>query len=200
MISDSCILSHDAGRERVLEEVEKTACYRGLEHREFLQLRLLAEELTGMTAGLVGHYEAEFWIETQGRAFALHMALRVKMDEETKERLLRVATSGKNEAERSLMGKLRGFLESCAWNYDDLCHYCSENGIQAMEGMYAGCSLSGGQPVWSLKRYARSVQEGKEWDELEQSIVAKLADDILVTIRRDRTEIVVKKTYGGSAG
>lgn len=47
MKSDVCYLYKGKGQEAVLKEVEKTAIYCELEHKEKLQLRLLAEELTG---------------------------------------------------------------------------------------------------------------------------------------------------------
>jgi hypothetical protein len=50
---------------------------------------------------------------------------------------------------------------------------------------------------WSLINYKTAVEE-KEEDataELERSIVAKLADDIIVGVRGKNVEIVVKKSF-----
>ena len=53
---------------------------------------------------------------------------------------------------------------------------------------------------WSLYNYKTVVEEQeKEKDayaELERSIVAKLADDIIVGVRGSNVEIVVKKSFG----
>jgi hypothetical protein len=50
---------------------------------------------------------------------------------------------------------------------------------------------------WSLCNYKTAV-EGKENEhaELERSIVAKLADDIIVGVRGKNVEIIVKKSFG----
>lgn len=50
---------------------------------------------------------------------------------------------------------------------------------------------------WSLFNYKTAVEEKKdEYAELERSIVAKLADDIIVGVRGKNVEIVVKKSFG----
>ena len=37
--------------------------------------------------------------------------------------------------------------------------------------------------------------ENEKWDELEKSIVAKLADDVIVGVRGKNVEIVIKKEF-----
>ena len=60
--------------------------------------------------------------------------------------------------------------------------------------------------MWSLTNYRASMleiygdmmkekEEREPWDELERSIIANLADDVHVSIRMDRVEIVVYRTY-----
>ena len=50
---------------------------------------------------------------------------------------------------------------------------------------------------WSLYSYKAAVEENEEdaYAELERSIVAKLADDIIVGVRGKNVEIVVKKSF-----
>ena len=50
---------------------------------------------------------------------------------------------------------------------------------------------------WSLFNYKTAVEEKEdEYAELERSIVAKLADDIIVGVRGKNVEIIVKKSFG----
>ena len=51
--------------------------------------------------------------------------------------------------------------------------------------------------TWSLFSYKNAVveKEAEAYAELERSIVAKLADDIIVGVRRKNVEIVVKKSF-----
>ena len=50
---------------------------------------------------------------------------------------------------------------------------------------------------WSLYSYKIAVEENEEdaYAELERSIVAKLADDIVVGVRSNNVEIIVKKSF-----
>ena len=50
---------------------------------------------------------------------------------------------------------------------------------------------------WSLFNYKTAVEEKEDaYAELERSIVAKLADDIIVGVRGKNVEIIVKKSFG----
>ena len=49
---------------------------------------------------------------------------------------------------------------------------------------------------WSLNRYKNAAEEnGEEWDELEASIIANLADDVIVGIKGSKVDITVKKKF-----
>ena len=49
---------------------------------------------------------------------------------------------------------------------------------------------------WSLDNYRNAVSKEKEkYDELEKSIVANLADDVVVGIKGKQVEIVVVKKF-----
>ncbi len=64
--------------------------------------------------------------------------------------------------------------------------------------MFASSMTSDDTMVWTLQNYQKRepVQNQKEkWDELERSIVANLADDVLVTMKGRHVEIVVKKKF-----
>lgn len=55
---------------------------------------------------------------------------------------------------------------------------------------------SGGQ-YWSLRSYRENLPDKKsaaeEWDELEKSIIATLADDVKVWLKSNTTEVVIEK-------
>ena len=66
--------------------------------------------------------------------------------------------------------------------------------------MYTGMDWT--SHYWSLDRYRSEVEEhrteasaAQAWDELEKSIVGKLADDVLVGIRSDKVELIIKKSF-----
>lgn len=68
MKSNECKMGRDgAGIDDILTEVEKSADYNGLNDKQSLRLRLLAEELVKMLPELVEYFTRSFWVESGGR-------------------------------------------------------------------------------------------------------------------------------------
>lgn len=199
------------GMEDVLNEVEKFAVYQEYTHKETLHLRLLAEEMLGMIRGIVGEFQAVFWAENQtvlggentGKACALHVEAATVMDIEKREGLLSLSSSGKNMAAKGLMGKIRNIFESYRLQNDEVNKLQMEYYMNVMP-YYGSSDLENSQldmsQAWLLSDYKGTVYEHKEenqeaWDELEKSIVAKLADDVLVGIRDQKVEVIIYKSF-----
>ena len=194
------------GRRQAFDELEKFAAYQEMSHKEALRLRLLAEEMLGMLGGIVGDYGAYFWIEGEKKNVALHLDAYVKMDIDKKEELLAVASSGRNMAAKGLMGRIRDMVENCLLNYDDTSQYALDSGMSLMPNDDYGMMNAGMEWAdvrWSLDQYRVYVEAHhsddaaaeEAWDELEKSIVAKLADDVQVGIRSDKVELVIRKKF-----
>ena len=50
--------------------------------------------------------------------------------------------------------------------------------------------------IWEFSQYKDEVeQDSEEWDEMEKSIVANLADDVLIGTRKNYIDIVVVKKF-----
>lgn len=200
MKSDVCYLGRRTGKKKVLDQVEKTAQFNGLSETDALRLRLLAEELTELTAGIVGQYQAMFWIEAEGKDFTLDLQLEMETGTKEREQLIGISSDHRNAAAKGIMGRLRTMLEDCICNYDETGRYCADNGIDMADlgNMYSACKINENQLAWSLSGYAKGISredQPEEWDELEKSIVANLADDIRVSILGKKIEIVVKKSF-----
>ena len=207
MKSNICKLNEDLTcLKAVLAEVEKVTTYNGLEDKKALRLRLLAEELCGMLPGLIENFSGEFWAENEGETYELHVELKADdMNIDLRDELISVSKSGKNAAAKGIMGKIRAVAETmllaasdptlpvpCGEFYD--CHGFNMGFgyIDPVNSCETGYVYS-----WSLYNYKEAV-EGNEDDafaELERSIVAKLADDIIVGVRGKNVEIVVKKSF-----
>lgn len=177
------------GVSEALDVTERVANYASLDRKEAIRLRLIAEEMTGMLQAVTGEPEADFSIEADGKTFILHLDARTVMDYRKKEKLLSVSSSGKNEAARGFMGKIRTLFD---------------NSFDASAGWYGdgtgiGAAIVGdidavSPAVWSLSQYKANVKAAskkEEWDELEKSVVAKLADEIKVGIKNDTVEMTV---------
>lgn len=185
MKSDVIHIANDGtGIAEALKQTEAVAVFKALSKQDSIHLMLLAEEMTGMVKALTGELAADYWIETKDDNFELHLLTNTAMNSEKREKLLAVTTSGKNTA-KGFMAKVKSAFEAA---------------IGSMEKGYAeavGLGLVETNPSidfseWTLTQYKKSVQ-GEDWDELERSIVAKLADEVKVCINGTNVEMIIEK-------
>ena len=207
MKSNICKLNKDLScLKTVLNEVEKVTVYNGLEVKKALRLRLLAEELCGMLPGLTQNFKGEFWAENDGDNYELHVELKADdMSIDLRDELISVSKSGKNAAAKGVMGKIRAVAETMLLIAFDptLPMPLPEGEFYDVHGFNMGFGYidpvisceTGYVYSWSLYNYKAAVKEKEDaYAELERSIVAKLADDIIVGVRGKNVEIVVKKS------
>lgn len=200
MKSDVCKLTKDvSGLEALLTETEKAASYSGLDKKSSGRLRLLAEELVGMLPELLEFSNGEFWVESDGKKFELHTALLPDeaMTADKRDKILSVSTSGKNAAAKGIMNKIKRAAEFMLLDYQDamqsgLMMYDDVFGFpdnQALDMAYAN--------FWSLDQFRKKNEAEKDevWDELERSIIANIADDVVVGVQGSKVEIIVKKQF-----
>ena len=184
--------------ETALQQVEKVAAYKGLSHKDALHLRLLAEEMLGMMRSITGEKEGSFWIEDDKGVYSLHLKVNTSMNSEKREQLLSASTSGTNAAAKGIMGRLRDFFDRGA--DDDVIAWSSP--LLTM-GEYDSSSVMDYE--WSMMNYqeelaqrvARKEADAVEaWDELEKSVVAHAADNVIVSIRGRDVEMTLVKKLG----
>lgn len=198
MKSDICKLDGDkADLSAIFTQIEKTAVYEGLDEKSTLQLRLLAEELVGMLPELLKCVSGEFWIESENKKFELHASLRADRDDlDFNEKVMSISKSGKNIAAKGIMGKIAAAALSMLHIYISPTVQASIDYFSMGTGTEYGVT-----GVWSLGNYRdaakKYVDNGKPeaWDELEKSIVAKVADDVEVGIRGEKVDIIITKTF-----
>ena len=194
------VTSEGQGIHEALVMTERVGNESGLDRKGILHLRLLSEEMFGLLRGIAGGVEASYWLETEGKTFELHMSADVRMTLEMREQFLAASKSGKNEAARGFMGRIRTMIAGFLLSAKEALPYALINSAAGMPmGGYAGESSA----AWSLSLYRAEVQkhvgEGGEaeeaWDELEKSIVANIADDVKVGVRGNNVELTVCKSF-----
>lgn len=194
------ISSTGTGKEKALELTRKTAAYCDLDHKSELRLRLLSEELMGLMNSFTNELLGSFWLETNGDVVEVHLKTEIPMDLQTRKEILSVATSGKNAAAKSFMGKIREMIEILTLPDDPETKAMTD---QAMGIMSMGCQMGthACNYSWTMSTYIASIEnntkpEAKDaLDDLEKSIVANLADDITVHIVGSEVEIAIYKTF-----
>ena len=188
-----------SGQKKMMEtaigQADKVAAYKGLSEKDAMHLRLLTEEMMGLMQSVTGADEGEFWIEDEDGEYRLHLLVRTLLSTEKKEQLLSVSGSGKNESAKGLLGRMREFFD---WGVDD---DITSNTL-FLPDMYEHTSSPMLDWEWSMRQYetALSARVAKEepgaqeaWDELEKSVVKKVADDEKVYLRRGTAEMVILK-------
>lgn len=178
----------------VLAETEKTANYANLSKKNAGRLRLLAEELVGMLPEVLEYSQGEFWVECNGTSFELHTSLipSESLTAARRKKIIELSSSGKNFAATGIMRKIALAAQFMMIEYD---YISSIQPVFYANGMTSAMQFS--NPAWSLSSYRAKTKEdkGEPWDELEKSIVANIADDVLVGVQGTRVDIIVKKTF-----
>ncbi len=201
MRTDQIVLkSSGLGMSDALAITEQLGSESGLDRKQTLHLRLLAEELIGMLRGVAGDVEALYWLERDGKNFELHMKSDIMLTPEMREQLISVSSGGENYAAKGFMGRIRVMIADVLLSAGDALPVAMAETISAYpSGDVAGEIAS----VWSMAIYRNEVRKQTEksseaanaWDELEKSIVANIADDVKVRIVGRKVEIAVYKSF-----
>ena len=194
------VTTEGEGLEEALAQADGVARFRLLDRKNALHLRLLTEEMMGMMRALTGEREADFWIDEEEGTVDLHLSVRTPMNAEMRRKLLAASTTGENSAAQGVTGKIRDLFERFLE---------PENGdlpndlLTGMDYAYSGGDFGAlsvaAAGIWSMNRYMAAVKEGRtpveDWDELEKSVVAKLADEVKIGIAGQDVEMVISKKF-----
>ena len=174
---------------KILSETQRTAEYAGLSAKQSIKTRLIAEEFVGMLKELSQNFEGEFWIEHENLSFSFISQIHINevMDMQTKRRFIETSTNKKNTV-KGIMGKIRDVVENLL--YPENAMYSTSFISYQLETAV----LLNDQ--WTLNRYKDVERNNAEpWDELEKSIIANIADDVIVSVKGNNVEIVIMKNF-----
>ena len=130
--------------------------------------------------------------------FELHTEFFVdSLSKEKKQALVAMSAKKKNAAASGFMGKIRDIAENMLLYSEKPgvnCYYAPEY----LHG-YASAGISYSY-AWTMMNYINqqkkvTANNEAEWDQLEKSIVAKLADDVIVGVKSRKVEIIIKKEF-----
>ena len=195
-MSTSAICPIDGSRgatSAALREADRFAKETGLTGKQALHLRLLTEELLGVLNGVTEVKDGSFVIEQENEEYRLRLSARTfPVGETAQQRLLGASSSGENAFYQGVVGKLRMVAD-----------WYSKGARQADQDVYVGAGFASHIPEeWSLVRMRNRLAREKkaaQWDELEASILLRLADDVRIGLRSERIAITVFKTFKAKA-
>ena len=182
------------GRDKALQETEKFTEYYHITGKNAMHLRLLTEETFCMIHGIMEEFSGRLWLESEqtrkGLLCRICLTIEKPLNKEQEADILSVATSGKNEMAKGIVGKIRELIRQSLQSASDEDEEYMKNICDTLVVQDAG--------YWSLQLYRQSLSpetetKKQEHDELEKSIIARLANDVKVWLKTDITEITVEK-------
>ena len=154
--------------ERVLLETRRYTDKQRLSARDGRWMELLSEEAIGIVRSMTDT-KLRFWVEGSGTVFRIHIAFIPDIgnegDKDGYKKLLSLSTSGRNEAINTFSGKIREIMAIGIISNTD------------RDKSYK----------WSLSE--NPISE----DEIGESLLAAVADDVRVSATREKVELVVEK-------
>ncbi|MBR1796998.1 MAG: hypothetical protein IJ757_03160 [Clostridiales bacterium] len=192
--------SIDNHGKNVKESIEATVSLaQGLDlsSKDLIHLRLLAEELIGLVKGIAGDFNADYLAVQEDKSFRLKLSLKADMTKEMREQFLEASSSGRNESAKGFMGQIRDMIAT-ALLPDNTTSALSYLATAGMVGMDASMGYNAMVVNWSMQQYKTTLKnesKKEEWDELERSIIANIADDVKVSINGIDVEITVYKEF-----
>ena len=181
----------------ILKESEKVAVYNELTHKQTLQLRLICEEIDGMLPNIIDAFNGDLWFEFEDGVCKVKISLRFdEFTAEKKEELVGIAKNKKNASAVGIVGKIRSAIENVfldetsarMFSVSASSMYMSTDYHDRVDYSY----------IWKLEDYrnnARSAEKTEDWDELEKSVLANVADDVVVGVKGKQADIVIVKKF-----
>lgn len=173
---------------KVLDEVEKTALYCGLDNKGISTARLLAEEMISMTKGILEKCAGTMWVDTTNETFEIHLIAKAGIDYNAKEEFIAASKAKKNTAPKGLFGKI-GFV------FEGLVLGATFDPNVYPDLAYGFSSATNEMAMWSMSTYyATAPKETQNNDvDIERTIIEKFADDVIVTVKSNWVEMTVIK-------
>ena len=183
--------------EAILMESERVAEYNRLSHKQSLQLRLLCEEIDGMLPNIIDDFDGELWIDFEDGVCKVNISIQIpEINIGKKEALIDIAKNKKNAAVVGIVGKIRETIENFFLDEDKMATLMLSSGSFEMSPGYVECVDCA--CLWRLEEYRKSVKKDEQaeaWDELEKSVIASVADDVLVGVKGRQANIIIVKKF-----
>ncbi len=192
-----------------LNRIEGLASVQGLNTKQSLYLRLLAEELFGIIRSHAGQFKGRFYAEGEGTEYKIVLEADADdISDEAKSELLSLSEDNTNANNIGIMSKISALFGAFMRAIET---YNLDSNIASLEYSKLGMAASEEKHLaWSLKKYKEGVENFKEaantdgdwesaWDELKKSVVANVADDIIVGIKDNTVKVEICKDFANEA-
>ena len=200
--------------EAALELADAFIRKQGITGKTASHVRLLTEETLGMVRAMTHDFQGMFWLEQAGEGtYVIRLSANTDMDLDKKEELLSVSRSGENASAKGIMGKIGELIENGILYFNDVMKYQTEGSpcdpgfidyvtmgfCMPNDLTLENPQMMQAQMIWSLNQYRQNLENVPEedrnvqeaWDELEKSIVASLAKDVMVGVKNNQADLAI---------
>ncbi|MBQ7676689.1 MAG: hypothetical protein IJT32_00500 [Lachnospiraceae bacterium] len=195
VVSEQILL--DQREERIANALNRAdGCIGSLsiEDKKAGSLKLAFEEVLGMLRQITGGFDAIVWFERYEMECCMKLIAKTKMSVEKKSDLLSVSSTGKNASVNGFMAKVADVIETSLLDYDESGSRGHGKGLARAAGKGAAVRSD-----WALSHYRDELAEIMDdddeaqaaWENLEKSIVASIAKDVIVGVKKNRVDITL---------
>jgi hypothetical protein len=158
---------------------------------------LLCEELDGMLPNIIDDFEGELWIDFEDGVCKVKVSIQIpELTTAKKSQLIDIAKNKKNAAALGIVGKIRNAIEDFLLDEEKMDAFAFSAGSFGVSNGYGeGVDYA---YLWRLEEYRSAVKKEKHeaaWDELEKSVIASVADDVIVGVKGTCAEIQIVKKF-----
>jgi len=181
---------------RVIMAVDEFDDVISLDKKESNSIRLIAEEILGVTAAIFEITDGQLWIEENDGKVEVHVSTSTMLSDGTKEKVQKLSENG-NEAYKGMSGLLKRVVDLMKNSFSAANPVLlSEGSIAAeMSAGYIYTSQTMNECLeWNMQKaeeLMRLDEKADTWDELELSVLKKLSENILVSYRADCVDITI---------
>ena len=160
--------------DRLTDILEDYLFRAGIEGKNAMRFSLIAEEAVRLARSIVEEGESvEMWFEGDNRASCIFVQTTGKLDPDQEEEFISASSKGANEVKGTFFDEIKKRFTRPK------------------------------KATWSLAEYEEklSAQRAKDplsqeaWEDLERSVLAKLADEITVSVEDDEALMMIKKVF-----
>ena len=150
-----------------------------------------------MLPKIIDDFEGDLWIEFENGVCKVNVNIQIpEFNIDKKDELISIAKNKKNAAAVGIVGKIRNAIENFFLDEERMEALALSSGSFGLNsGYYEGVDYP---CLWRLTEYRDNVkkeEQAEAWDELEKSVIASVADDVVVAIKGNCAEIVIIKKF-----
>ena len=177
-----------------LNSIENDARVLTADEESALTIRLLAEEMTGMTRAVLGRCDGEIYIRRIDNTIEIHLRASAPVDSAALDEFVSLAKSKKNYYGTGIRGAIARFM-------GEMLIYQNDPHYEPMMSVGMGGCYGPDYSMWSMQSYHTQADEEAERDASEgggkakaqRELIEQLSDDVIVTVSSHKVNMTVKK-------